>query len=76
MLSNFIKRYNHSLHKAIRARPVDTNTLNSARVWKTIYEIVLKIKESASVLRKEDHIRESRTKGRVEKGYEQIMFTD
>lgn len=36
---------------------------------------MFKIKESAPLLKKEDHIRESRTKGRFEKDYEQ-MFTD
>lgn len=75
VLSKFIKSHNHSFHHAIRARHVDTNTLNSARVWKTLYGVVFKIKASVPLLKKGDLIRESRTKGRFEKGYEQ-MFAD
>jgi len=34
VLPGFIKDYNHSFHRAVRARPVDVIPLNSVRVWK------------------------------------------
>ena len=63
-----MKGYHQSFRRAIRARLVDVNTLNSARDWKTRYRGV--IKESAPLLRKGDHIRVSTTNERTEKGYE------
>lgn len=66
-----MKSYNHNFHQAIRARPMDMNILNSARDWKTIYGV--EFKESAPLLKKGDCIRESRTKRRFEKGYEQLF---
>lgn len=71
VLSKFMKSYNHNFHQAIRARPMDMNILNSARDWKTIYGV--EFKESAPLLKKGDCIRESRTKRRFEKGYEQLF---
>ena len=65
-----MKGYHQSFRRAIRARLVDVNTLNSARDWKTRYRGVFKIKESARLLRKGDHVRVSTTDERIEKGYE------
>ena len=65
-----MKGYHQSFRRAIRARLVDVNTLNSARDWKTRYRGVFKIKESAPLLRKGDHVRVSTTNERIEKGYE------
>lgn len=68
MLSEFISSYNHSFHRNIRDRSVDVNRLNSARVWKTVYGDVFKIKESVPLLKMGDPIRMSRTKERFKKG--------
>ena len=65
-----MKGYHQSFRRAIGARLVDVNTLNSARDWKTRYRGVFKIKESARLLRKGDHVRVSTTDERIEKGYE------
>ena len=65
-----MKGYHQSFRRAIRARLVDVNTLNSARDWKTRYRGVFKIKESVRLLRKGDHVRVSTTNERIEKGYE------
>ena len=65
-----MKGYHQSFRRAIRARLVDVNTLNSARDWKTRYRGVFKIKESVRLLRKGDHVRVSTTDERIEKGYE------
>ena len=65
-----MKGYHQSFRRAIRARLVDVNTLNSARDWKTRYRGVFKIKESVCLLRKGDHVRVSTTNERTEKGYE------
>lgn len=63
-----MKGYHQSFRRAIRARLVDVNTLNSARDWKTRYRGVFK--KSAPLLRKGDHVRVSTTNERIEKGYE------
>lgn len=70
MLLEFI----NSFHRTTRAKPVDMNLLNSASIWKTLYGDVFKIKESAPLLKKGDHVYVSRTTEGFEKGYEQ-MFT-
>lgn len=51
-----MKDYNHSFHRAIRARPVDVIPLNSVRVWKIKSKDWFKIKEYVPLLKKADHI--------------------
>lgn len=56
VLTGSMKDYNHSFHRAVRARPVDVIPLNSVRVWKIKSKDWFKIKEYVPLLKKADHI--------------------
>ena len=76
VLPQFLKSYNHSLHRTIKCRPVDVNHHNDLLVWKRVYEPSVGTKKEVPKLRKGDRVRVSKRKGVFDKGYEQNFTTE
>lgn len=76
VLPQFLKSYNHSFHRTIKAKPVDVNHSNALSIWKTVYGENIKRKEEIPHFRKGDRVRISKIKGVFTKGYEQNYTTE
>lgn len=76
VLPLFLKSYNQSFHRTIKARPADVNDSNALAVWKTVYGPPIKTEKVHPLLRKGDHVRISKSKGIFAKGYEQNFTTE
>lgn len=71
VLQNFVKSYNHSVHRTIGTAPASVNENNFLHIWRKLYKSQRNIiSESHSKLKVNDNVRISKLKLAFAKGYE------
>ena len=69
MLPDLVYSYNHSVHRSIKAKPVDVSVENEKKVWDTLYSDHSVVKNVKYNFKIGDQVRISKIKRKFEKGY-------
>ena len=71
VLQDFVKNYNHRVHRTIKMRPVDVNEMNAMDVWETIHGATTSAgrRRRRNDIQIGDRVRISKVKSIFKKGY-------
>ena len=69
VLPELVYSYNHSVHRSIKARPVDVTAENETKIWHTLYDDHNVVKNVKYKFKIGDQVRISKVKRTFEKGY-------
>ena len=69
VLPELVYSYNHSVHRSIKARPVDVTADNETKIWHTLYDDHDVVKNVKYKFKIGDQVRISKVKRTFEKGY-------
>ena len=68
-LPGLVYSYNHSVHRSIKARPVDVTAENETKIWHTLYDDHDVVKNVKYKFKVSEQVRISKVKRTFEKGY-------
>ena len=69
ILPKVVDAYNNSVHRIIKAKPIDVNKENAMTIWERLYGKDRRYKNTLKSIKKGDTVRISKAKGQFEKGY-------
>ena len=69
VLPELVYSYNHSVHRSIKARPVDVTAENETKIWHTLHDDHDVVKNVKYKFKIGDQVRISKVKRTFEKGY-------